>query len=205
MEDFEGISDENVVALMEEQRQRLMEEDPITMIEKVYQLWRHWADFHLFIITPSIEVIAPPLLIPPARLTDSDEFEYVYPIQDRGYCLSTSKAEEMYSAGMSMCKMYYTIEKIIFLLVERLKTGGVSSETEVQIAFGGHELAQRKAFEVIINLHYNVVVTNFDPGVWGERYLETVKRMADKGYGYPSEAPRDGFRQSRLSKSMSKR
>ena len=110
----------------------------------------------------------------------------------------------MYSAGMSMCKLYYTIEKIIFLLVERLKTGGVSTETEVQVAFSGHELAQRKAFEIIINLNHNVVVTNFDPGIWGERYLQTVKRLADKGYGYPLEAPRDSFRQSHNPKSISK-
>jgi hypothetical protein len=95
-----------------------------------------------------------------------------------------------------MCKLYYTIEKMIFLLTERLKTGGISVETEVQIAFGGHELAQRKTFESVINLPYNVVVTNFDPGVWGEKYLQTVKRLADKGYGYPPEAPRDSYRQT---------
>ena len=104
----------------------------------------------------------------------------------------------MYSAGMSMCKLFYTIEKMIYLLIERLKTSGVDAETEVQVAFGGHEIAQRKAFESIINLTYNVVATNFDPGVWGERYLQTVKRLADKGYGYPSEAPRDNFRKSHV-------
>ena len=204
MADREEVSDDSLIALMEQQRQRLMEDDPLALIEKVYQVWWHWADFHLFIITPNIEEISPPLIIPPARLIDSDEYEFVYPIQDRGYSLSTSKAQDMYSAGMSMCKLHYTIEKIIFLLVERLKSGGVSSETEVQIAFGGHELAQRKAFEIIINLHYNVVVTNFDPGIWGERYLQNVKRLADKGYGYPSEAPREGFRQSVVPKTMSK-
>ena len=104
-----------------------------------------------------------------------------------------------------MCKLYYTIEKMIFLLVERLKTGGVAAETEVQVAFGGHELAQRKGFESIINLSYNVVVTNFDPGVWGDHYLKMAKRLADKGYGYPSEAPRDTYRQSHAASSMKKR
>ncbi len=204
MDHLEGISEENIIEFMEEQRQQLLVSDPLMLVEKVYQLWWHWADFHLFIITPSIDVIAPPLMILPAPLTDTEGVEFVYPIQDRGYCLSTSKASDMYSGGMSMCKLHYTIEKMIFLLVERLKTGGVSSETEVQIAFGGHELAQRKAFEIIINLHYNVVVTNFDPGTWGEHYLQTVKRLADKGYGYPAEAPRDSFRQSHTPKSMSK-
>ncbi len=87
-----------------------------------------------------------------------------------------------------------TIEKMIFLLVERLKSSGIGENTEVQVSFAGHELCQRKAFESIINLSYNIIVTNFDPGVWGEKYLETVKKMAEKGYGYPPEAPRDIFR-----------
>ena len=99
------------------------------------------------------------------------------------------------SAGMSMCKLFFTIEKMINILISRLKSGGVSQETEVQVAFGGHEIAQRKAFESIINLSYNVVVTNFEPGEWGERYLENVKRMASK-YGYPPEAPRETYKQS---------
>jgi hypothetical protein len=90
-------------------------------------------------------------------------------------------------------------------LVERLKAGGVATDTEVQIAFGGHELAQRKGFESIINLSYNVVVTNFDPGPWGERYLQIVKRLADKGYGYPPESPRDTYRQSHTPTTMTKR
>lgn len=168
--------------------------DPITIVERVYQLWWRWADFQLYIITPTIQEISPPVIIPPEHLPHSEEYEFVYPIIDEGFRLRTSKAENMYSAGMSMCKLYYTIEKMIFLLVERLKASGISTETEVQIAFGGHELAQRKAFESVINLVYNVVVTNFDPGSWGERYLEMVKRLADKGYGYPPQAPRNTYR-----------
>lgn len=199
------ISDENFATIAEEHRQLLLTEDPVSLIEKVYQIWGHWADFHLFIISPTIDIISPPLVIPPEALPDSNEVEFVYNIHDHGYKLSTSKGEDMYSVGMSMCKMYYTIEKMIYLLIERLKSGGVGTEVEVQVAFGGHELAQRKAFESIINLSYNVVVTNFDPGVWGERYLQTVKRLADKGYGYPSEAPRDRYRQSHKSTSMGKR
>lgn len=199
------ISDENFATIAEEHRQFLLAEDPVSLIEKVYQLWGHWADFHLFIITPTIDIISPPLIIPAEALPDSNEMEFVYSIHDHGYKLSTSKGQDMYSVGMSMCRMYYTIEKMIYLLIERLKSGGISTETEVQVAFGGHELAQRKAFESIINLSYNVVVTNFDPGVWGERYLQTVKRLADRGYGYPSEAPRERYRQSHTSTSMGKR
>lgn len=182
---------------LDDERQLMLTDDAVTIVEKIYQIWWHWAEFQLFIITPTIDVISPPLIIPPERLENSDELEFVYPIIDHGSKLCSSKTDEMYSAGMSMCKLYYTIEKMIFLLIERLKSGGISTETEVQVAFGGHELAQRKGFESIINLSYNVVVTNFDPGAWGERYLQTVKRLADKGYGYPSEAPRDIYRHPR--------
>lgn len=167
--------------------------NPVTLIQRVYQIWWHWADFHLYISSPNIEKISPPILIHPQTIPGSDEREFVYVIHDSGYKLSTSKGEDMMNAGMSMCKLYFTIEKMITLLIERLKTGGISQETEVQVAFAGHELAQRKAFESIINLEFNVVVTNFEPGKWGERYLETVKRMADK-YGYPKEAPRDTYK-----------
>lgn len=189
-------SEQDVRLIIDEDRRHLLEEDPLTLIEKVYQLWRNWADFQLYVINPTIDVISPPVVIPPEPLPDGHELEFVYHIIDHGYMLSTSKGEDMFSVGMSMCKLYYTIEKMIFLLVERLKTGGVDQETEVQVAFGGHELAQRKGFESVINLSYNVVVTNFDPGAWGERYLQVVKRLADKGYGYPPEAPRDTYRHS---------
>lgn len=175
--------------------------NPITLVERVYQIWWHWADFHLYVISPHIESISPPIIIPPEMIPGTDELEFVYTIHDEGAKLSTSKSEEMYSAGLSMCKLYYTIEKMIHILVERLKSGGIGTEEEVQVAFGGHELAQRKAFESIINLSYNVVVTNFDPGIWGERYLQNVKVIADKGYGYPSEAPRYTYRQTHNSSS----
>lgn len=189
--------DERFKQMMEEQRQSMMDEDPVSLVQKVYQIWWHWADFHLFIISPSIETVSPPILIPAEPLAGTDEKEFVYPIYDHGNRLSTSKGQDMYLVGMSMCKLHYTIEKMIFLLVERLKTGGVANDVEVQVAFGGHELAQRKAFEVIINLGYNVVVTNFDPGTWGERYLQIVKDLAAKGFGYPPEAPRDVYRNPR--------
>ncbi|MGQ3888388.1 virulence factor [Legionella sp. CNM-1927-20] len=192
------ISDPNFEQQMEEMRQQIVADnydDPVVLIERVYQLWWHWANFELFIINPVIEPISPALIIEPELIGDGNEYEYVYPILDRGHRLSTSKAQDMYTAGMSMCKLYFTIEKMIFLLIERLKSGGISAETEVQVAFGGHEKAQRKAFESIINLNYNVVVTNFDPGTWGERYLKLVKTLNDKGYGYPAESPRQPYLQ----------
>ena len=181
----------------EARRQLLVEnfDDPVLLVEYVYHIWRNWADFELYVISPFIEPISPPLVIKPGLIPDSNEPEFVYTIYDHGHKLTTSKAEEMFSAGMSMCKLFYTIEKMIYLLLERLKSGGISTETEVQIAFGGHEIAQRKAFESVINLSYNVVVTNFDPGIWGEKYLQSVKRIADKGFGYPQGTPRDVYRQ----------
>jgi hypothetical protein len=191
-----GTIEPSIVDAMQAQRARLMSADSfdaVAQIEIIYQLWWRWADFHVFITTPVFEIYSPPHVILPERL-DSDTYEFVYPIMDYGDRFSTSKGLDSLSAGLSMWKLYCTIEKIIALLIERLKTGGVSTETEVQIAFAGHELAQRKGFESVINLSYNVVVTNFDPGVWGERYLQTVKRLADKGYGYPSAAPRDLYR-----------
>ena len=189
--------EENFAEIAAIQRKILLEDeafDPVVQAERVYQLWWHWSDFHLYITSPTFNAESPPVLIPPERLPDSDELEFVYPIHDHGFKLCASKGEDMYTAGMSMCKLYYTIEKMINILVDRLKSGGIAVETEVQVAFAGHELAQRKAFESIINLGFNVVVTNFDPGVWGERYLQVVKRLADLGYGYPAEAPRDVYR-----------
>lgn len=170
--------------------------DPFALAARVYQLWWSWADFHLYVISPNIDIISPPILIKPETIPGTDELEFVYTIHDSGYKLSASKAEDMPASGLSMCKLFFTIEKMIGLFIERLKSAGVDGETEVQVAFGGHELAQRKAFEVIINLSYNVVVTNFDPGVWGEGYLKNVKRVADLGYGYPSESPRDPYKKS---------
>ncbi|KTD14614.1 virulence protein LvgA [Legionella gratiana] len=176
--------------------------DPVAMVERVYQLWWRWADFQLYIVSPFIDIISPPAIIKPELIPDTDEYEFVYPIHDAGSKLSTSKSVDMLSAGMSMYKLYMTIEKMIYLLVERLKNEGITTETEVQVSFGGHLLAQRKAFESIINLAYNVVVTNFDPGEWGERYLQIVKQNADK-YGYPPEAPRDTYKQPHNSGSSS--
>lgn len=169
--------------------------DPITLAERVYQIWWHWADFHIYVVTPPMDIISPPVIIKPETIPGTDDLEFVYPIYDGGSKLSTSKSEEMFSAGMSMSKLYLTIEKMIYLLVERLKAGGVGIEDEVKVSFAGHLLAQRKAFESIINLNYNLVVTNFDPGPWGERYLQIVKKNAEK-FGYPPEAPRESFRQS---------
>ena len=178
-------------------------DNPIAIAQQVYQLWIQWADFHLYVIDPYIPPIEPPLIIEPEMISET-EYEFVYSIVDHGYKLSTSRAMDMFTSSHSLCKLHYTIEKMIFMLIERLKSGGVEAETEVQIAFAGHELAKRKAFESVINLSENVVVTNFEPGAWGEQYLKTVKLLAEKGYGYPSEAPRDTYRKPHESTATTK-
>ena len=187
--DFEKITDEQRQMLHDDEDNNLL-----AQIEKIYQLWWRWADFHLFIISPSVDAISPPRIMLPEIIPGTQELEFVYPIHDHGFKLSVSKGQDIYLAGLSMCKLYYTIEKMIYIFVERLKAGGVSMETEVEVAFDGHELAQRKCFDSIVNLSYNVVVTNFDPGTWGARYLAATKRLADMGYGYPPESPRDNYR-----------
>ncbi len=166
------------------------EDHLLEQTEGIFLLWWNWAYFEMKVEKPIFTGITPPRMLMPEKISGTQEVEFVYPICDFGHTLSTSKASEMFSVGMSMCKLYYTIEKMIFILVERLKEGGVDPETGVQVMFEGHLLSQRKAFESIINLRENVLVTNFDPGIWGEQYLEIVKRMADRGYGYPPEAPR---------------
>lgn len=195
-----------IIERMQLQRERILSgdgPDSTLQMEMIYQIWWRWADFHLYITSPVIPQFSPPKIIPPALIEGTDnQYEFVYPITDFGDRLSTSKGIEIFSAGLSMWKLYCTIEKMIAILIDRLKEGGVAAETEVQVAFGGHELAQRKGFESIINLSYNVVVTNFDPGAWGERYLQNVKRLADKGYGYPSATPRDYYRRPPHSGSM---
>lgn len=199
----------SIVEAMQLQRERLSRSDVggelASDMNAVYQLWWRYADFHLYLTSPMFALYETPKVIPPALLEgQKDKYEFVYPIHDFGNRFSTSKGAEMYTAGFSMWKLYCTIEKMIELLVLRLERysgeegdsgiGKITPETEIQVAFAGHELAQRKGFESIINLSYNVVVTNFDPGAWGERYLQNVKRLAEKGYGYPTATPRDIYK-----------
>ncbi|WP_367607482.1 virulence factor [Legionella sp. W05-934-2] len=161
----------------------------------VYFLWQEWADFGMHVISPSIESYHAPVIHKPEKISDN-EYEFVYDICDWGNILVTSKGVTGFSQGRSMCRLNYTIEKMIYLLIERLRTGGVDPQTEVEIAFEGHLLAQRYAFSSVINLEENVVVVNFDPGRWGEVYLETLSRLSERGYGYPAGSPRDIFRAS---------
>lgn len=168
----------------------LGEED---ILDYLYYLWMLWADFQLYIVEPLIETISPPLVIAPAKDKETGAPEYVYNIMDEGFRLSTSRGQEGLSTGHSMLKYFNTIEKMVALLVERLRTGGISAETEVRVAFYGHELGQRKAFESILNLEENVVVVNFEPGEWGDRFMKSVLELVERGYGAPHSSPRTKY------------
>lgn len=166
--------------------------DKTDILDYIYYLWMIWADFQLYIIEPVIEIIEPPITIPPETL-ESGELENVFNIKDEGFRLITSRGNEGLALGHSLRKFYNTIEKMIALLVGRLHTGGTTHEKEVRVAFYGHELGQRKAFESILNLEFNVVVTNFDAGEWADRLMNTVLTLADRGFGLPPAAPRRNY------------
>ena len=166
--------------------------DETDMLDYIYYLWLLWGDFQLYIIEPLVEPINPPIVISPETLEDGN-LEYVFNIYDEGFRLSTSRGQEGLSLGYNMLKFYNTIEKMVFILVERLKAGGIDNETEVRVAFYGHELGQRKAFESILNLEENVVVTNFDAGDWGDRFMNTVLTLVESGYGAPHHSPRRSY------------
>lgn len=192
--------DRNVLQNLQLQRDSILTDGDIGLTERMYilnQMWWRWADFHLYILSPLATSVQDPQVLTAQTIPETEETEFVYPIIDYGDHYSTSKAMDAMSSGMSMWRLYCTIEKIIGLLVGRLIEKNIAPETEIQVAFGGYELAQRKGFESIINLSYNVVVSNFDPDAnekWGTRYLQNVKNLAEKGYGYPPAAPRTPYR-----------
>ena len=136
---------------------------------------------------------------PQPLIEDPEQLEFVYPILDYGNCLMSSKAMEDLFSGQSMLKMYYTIDKMVSVLHQKIKekegeTGEVFSEISVEL--WGYELCLSKAFEVIINLPDNWIITNYEPGDWGNRYLDILQKLAEKGYPYPPPAPRDYYRHS---------
>ncbi len=163
------------------------------ILENLFHLWKIWADFQLSIIEPYIKPIRPPVIIKPDENSVTGQADNVFDIFDEGFRLTTSRGEEGFALGQSMRKYFNTIEKMIRLLVDRLKAGGVDMETEVHIAFAGFELGQRKAFESVLNLEENVIVVNYEAGEWGDRFMKAVLEMAERGYGVPSTTPRSGY------------
>ena len=74
-----------------------------------------------------------------------------------------------------------------------LSSSGGANNDEVKVFLDGHILCKRKMFEVIINLSENWVVMNFDPGQWGNNYLDGLQKLYKRGYPYPPSAPRTVF------------
>jgi hypothetical protein len=138
-----------------------------------------------------------PVVIKPAPLVDDPKNnEFVYPIFDYNDRLITSKSLSHEEEGMGMYKMFQTIEKMILIMHRRLadlNSTGQSSNDEVRVFIDGQILCKRKMFEVIINLTENWVVINFEPGQWGNNYLDGLQKLYKKGFPYPPAAPRTSF------------
>jgi hypothetical protein len=161
---------------------------------KILDIVRPWGEFAILVIYPILPSNPKPKLLLPEDIGDG-ETEFVYPIYDQGNTLATSKAQDIY-CNNSLCKENYTIEKMIDILYERIKQQKLEEGRSVEILFYGLEELQRKAFESLINLEFNVVVNNFEPGEWGDNYLEMIRKLEEQGYGYPAKSPRKTYRNS---------
>lgn len=165
--------------------------DEILLLKDVYYLWILWADFHVYITSPYFPPKFPATIIEPEYDEKTKRYEYVYPIFDYGDRFSASVGEDLIESTRATGKYLSTIEKMMRLMIERAKSveeeeeggaGEEGAEIEIRIAFAGHEIGQRKAFKISVTSNENIVVTNFDPGEWGERQLRTMEHLADRGY-----------------------
>ena len=173
----------------------------VALQQGILYLHQTHAYFELRIEHPNFVLTEQPDVIKPQTLEeDVHAFEHVYTIFDFGDRLITSKVTEYQIENQSMLKMFYTIEKIIAIMHDKIKKieggGSVSDDSQKEFMFylDGHLLCLRKAFEVIINLPDNWLVMNFEPGEWGNSYISALQRLREKGYQYPPPAPRDIYR-----------
>ena len=156
--------------------------EQIAQLEDVYYLYICWGDFHLTITKPYFDEQLPPTVIPPAVDKKTKQLEDVYPIVDYGNRFSTSPGEELAIGGRATGKLLNTVEKIISLAIARAKQGSSDPVPEIRVAFLGLDIAQRKAYKLCMDAVENVLVTNFEPGEWGERFLKSTKELLDRGY-----------------------
>ncbi len=173
----------------------------IALQQGILYLQQTHAYFELRIEHPSFVLTEQPVIIKPAPLEDDKhQVEHVYSIFDFGDRLITSKVTEHQIENLSMLKMFYTIEKMVFIMhdkISKIDSGGSTSDdkqNEFMFYLDGHILCLRKAFEVIINLPDNWLVMNFEPGEWGNSYISALQRLREQGYQYPPPAPRDIYR-----------
>lgn len=136
-----------------------------------------------------------PIIIAPAPIEGDESYlEFVYPIHDYGDRLIACKQSDHEFSHQTMSKMYYTIEKMIFIWYEKVKALGGGDDQETLVYLDGHKYCMRKAFETIINIPDNWIVMNFDPEAWGHQYLETLNRLRKKNFDFPSSAPREDYK-----------
>lgn len=161
-------------------------------LEAIYYLQTLWADFHICVIQPTLETSIEVKIILPSYDSISGLKEYVYSIMDQGYVLSVSRAQDMFRGVRSTAKFFDTITKMVKLLYHRIinasdgesgdSSGGIANQATTLIAFQGHELGKRKAYELLMSLDLNVKVTNYHPGKWGELHLLALEGMQEKGH-----------------------
>lgn len=167
-------------------------DETTTLPAYVDYLWMIYVNFQAMIVSPFVETIFPPILIPPVYNKDTQAYENVYNIYDHGYSFSTSRGEESALGTTAMGKLYNTIQKIIHLIVQRLKEkaggeGAFNPQDEIKVALFGHEFGKRKAFALAMDLEANINIVNFDPRIWGERFINNLKNMIASGRGYPTD------------------
>ena len=157
--------------------------EQIAQLEDVYYLWICWGDFHLYITQPYVEEHFPPVIIPPAYDAKTKKTEFVYPIFDYGNRFSTSPGEELAKGGRSTGKLLKTVEKIMALAIARGKERTTGDALpDIRVAFLGLDIAQRKAYKLCLDAEENVIVTNFEPGEWRDRFAKTSQEMQERGY-----------------------
>lgn len=171
-------------------------EDAAALSAYLNYLWLIYADFHITVVEPFIQIIEPPTIIKPAYDQERQMYENVYTILDYGYAFRTSRGEDASLGSTAMGKLYNTIHKIIRLVLKRVQdeasggTGKFDPNAEIKIGLFGHELGKRKAFALIMDWDINANIVNFDPRIWGERFISNLKNMIASGRGYPPDLKR---------------
>jgi len=197
-----GQSDEMAEWFGEEAAKAPVSHEPLEPVKGMVYLKQTLAYIEIRVEDEAFVLKEEPVIFAPLGVDGNpEEAEFVYPIYDFGDRLIASKGTESLFGGQSMIKMFYTIDKMISIWYEKIKqkdeSGGKKGKGgsgEVKVYLDGFELCLRKAFEVIINLADNWIVMNYDPGEWGNRYLDILQKLNEKGYSYPPPAPRDYYR-----------
>ena len=143
----------------------------LSFMHNLHYISSLWADFRLYITQPKPPAKQPAEVIEPEYSIANGQNEWVYPIVDYGYKLSTSRGKELLDGYRSMGKLLNTVEKMIKIAMNRarIQGGGIGkNEVDMKIAIYGHEIAQRKAYEQCLQ-NEGIHLENFEPGEWENR------------------------------------